>query len=113
MDLGKLVGATGFEPATLRPRTVRATKLRYAPPRTQILAQFVPAIKIHRCLRKRICDLPAATPSQGLQKSRRDAGAPGKKIRHATAYVVSRNNARKPDQVSGILKKLLASRISD
>gem|GEM_PF-5029315 len=27
----KLVGATGFEPATSRSRTVRATKLRYAP----------------------------------------------------------------------------------
>ncbi len=28
---GDLVGATGFEPATLRSRTVRATKLRHAP----------------------------------------------------------------------------------
>jgi hypothetical protein len=28
-----LVGATGFEPAALRSRTVRATKLRYAPQR--------------------------------------------------------------------------------
>jgi hypothetical protein len=26
-----MVGAAGFEPATLRTRTVRATKLRYAP----------------------------------------------------------------------------------
>ena len=29
--LREVVGATGFEPATLRSRTVRATKLRHAP----------------------------------------------------------------------------------
>ena len=29
--LGKVVGARGFEPPTLRSRTVRATKLRHAP----------------------------------------------------------------------------------
>ncbi len=29
--LGRLVGARGFEPPTLRSRTVRATKLRHAP----------------------------------------------------------------------------------
>jgi hypothetical protein len=28
---GEVVGARGFEPPTLRSRTVRATKLRYAP----------------------------------------------------------------------------------
>jgi hypothetical protein len=45
MDLWKLVGATEFEPATLRSRTVRATKLRHAPTGTQILAQFAVPIK--------------------------------------------------------------------
>ena len=30
-NLGKVVGARGFEPPTLRSRTVRATKLRHAP----------------------------------------------------------------------------------
>ena len=50
-----MVGARGFEPPTLRSRTVRATKLRYAPiayftavysgTEREMLAQFVPPIK--------------------------------------------------------------------
>ncbi len=33
MDRLKMVGATGFEPATSRPPDERATRLRYAPKR--------------------------------------------------------------------------------
>ena len=38
--LDKLVGTTGFEPATSRSRTVRATKLRYVPFAENILAEY-------------------------------------------------------------------------
>jgi hypothetical protein len=39
---GKLVGATGFEPATSSSRTKRATKLRHAPTRVPVDARSMP-----------------------------------------------------------------------
>src|SRR5437016_6008763 len=38
---GELVGARGFEPPTSRSRTVRATRLRYAPTRRALLYRVV------------------------------------------------------------------------
>ena len=49
-DFTKLIGATGFEPATSRPPAVRATKLRHTPRTSYILPN--PKQKINHFFRK-------------------------------------------------------------